>query len=162
MYKKYLIWDSHISLEETKEYDDGILSEEEIWQACVEANGIWLDDEKRNLDIPVEGQVLIIADLGLWNGRHSAYKVEDVDVLADILHNNMNGDSECRFYCDGYDIKCEESHHDGINHYTYREITRSAAAKKLMDKLYMQQPVSRKEITACTRSLAPLVAKVYG
>ena len=39
-----------------------------------ERNGEYLDDERMNLDIQLDKPILVIVDLGLWNGRYSGYK----------------------------------------------------------------------------------------
>lgn len=39
-----------------------------------ERNSEYLDDERMNLDIQLDKPILVIVDLGLWNGRYSGYK----------------------------------------------------------------------------------------
>lgn len=50
------------------------LSKDERIEKMYEINGDYLDDERVNLNIQLSQPILILADLGLWNGRHSAYK----------------------------------------------------------------------------------------
>lgn len=47
--------------------------EDEMW----EFNREYFYDEQMNLNIPTEGRIIAIADLGLWNGRRTGYKLKD-------------------------------------------------------------------------------------
>ena len=50
------------------------LSEDERMERMYELNADYLDDERMNLNITLGMPILIIADLGLWDGRHSGYQ----------------------------------------------------------------------------------------
>ena len=39
-----------------------------------EINNRYLDDERVNLNIQLDQPILVIADLGLWNGRRTGYQ----------------------------------------------------------------------------------------
>ena len=39
-----------------------------------EINNRYLDDERVNLNIQLDQPILVIADLGLWNGRRPGYQ----------------------------------------------------------------------------------------
>ena len=70
----------------------------------------WLDDERANLDIEVDGYIVAFVNLGLWNGRHNGGGIVGTNVK-DILH------SECDYldwYCDRYNVRCKATHHDDI------------------------------------------------
>lgn len=54
------------------EYPD--LTEDERIALMYEINGDYLDDERVNLNIQLSSPILVIVDLGLWNGRRSGYK----------------------------------------------------------------------------------------
>lgn len=74
---KYLIW-SNYSLDyedwrEDLEAEYPELSEQEREEKMYERNGEYLDDERMNLDIQLDKPILVIVDLGLWNGRYSGY-----------------------------------------------------------------------------------------
>lgn len=49
-------------------------TEYERMELMYEINGDYLDDERCNLNIPLSQPILVIADLGRWNGRFSGYK----------------------------------------------------------------------------------------
>ena len=118
------------------------------------------EDEQSNLFRILDGRILCIADMGLWNGRRTGYK---------ILGNNLNevltcgiGCDEKEIYCDAYNVYATGYHHDGRNHVEFREIREDRNIENLTDKLYSGQPVTRKEINYYTKSLLPYVKQVYG
>jgi hypothetical protein len=133
--------------------------EEDIYEFANEESGIWLDDEKSNLDIPC-GRILVIASLGLWDGKHSAYKVINAKSVRNIFKEAQD---DFTFYCDRYNVCAEIIHHDGTNVLEFREITNEGSAlERLKEALYNQKEVTREMIRRCTRSLRPKVAAVYG
>ena len=50
------------------------LSENERIALMYEINSDYLDDERSNLDIQQSRPILVVGDLGLWNGRRMGYK----------------------------------------------------------------------------------------
>lgn len=118
------------------------------------------EDEESNLYKQLDGRILCIADMGLWNGRKSGYK---------ILGNNLNevltcsiGCDEKEVYCDAYNVYATGYHHDGRNNVEFREIREDRNIENLTDKLYSGMPVTRKEINYYTKSLLPYVKQVHG
>ena len=98
-----------------------------------------LDDERANLNIPLDGDILVIADLGLWNGRRQGYK---------ILHGNVSnifttGEDYTEWYSDGYNIKAIASHHDGDNRYLYREIKNDKNIGRFLSDIYEGKKITR-------------------
>ena len=71
----HLIWSNYdIDYEDWREYMEEEfpnLSEDERYQKMLEINDGYLDDERMNLNIQLSEPILLIADLGLWNGRHN-------------------------------------------------------------------------------------------
>lgn len=135
--------------------------EEDIYEYINDNISCWLQDEKCNLNKPIDGDILVIADLGLWDGRRSAYQVIHATKLADIF-NVMGNYDDVRFYCDQYNVKADLYHHDGTNHVEFRLIKKGHTATSLMDKLYNQEEYTREDVRNCTTSLRKAVAKVYG
>ena len=86
---KHIIW-SNINLD-IDDWRDDILeehpdySEDECYRVMVELNDMYLDDERLNLN-KVVGPILVIADLGRWNGRFSGYKEIPSGNIADCLY----------------------------------------------------------------------------
>lgn len=127
-----------------------------------EINNGYLDDEKVNLNIPVGGDILVIADLGLWNGRHSGYRVIQNATLANCL--DYRCDSAEWYVTRNGEFMSRQIHHDGTNYYTYRKwkIGISDESKwSLLDHIY-NGTATRTEIDRATDRLGFDVAKVYG
>ena len=82
--QKYLIWSNYaLDYEDWRadlEADYPELSEDDRMALMYEINSDYLDDERANLNIQLGQPILIIADLGLWTGRHIGYKeIESVN-----------------------------------------------------------------------------------
>lgn len=120
---------------------------------------MWISDERANLDVYTDNPLICIADLGLWDGRRSAYKVIESRKIGDILYDNAD---YLEWYSDGYNIKGTVIHHDGTNHYEYREVRNMDNIHKFLLKLYNNEPVTRQEINYYTKSILPYVKEVYG
>lgn len=138
------------------------IDDDELMEDMYELNSLYLEDEQMNLNIKTEGRIVAIADIGLWDGRRMGYK----------LYGHNIGDclsffSDCAFadfWVDRYDFKCKQSHHDGTNYCTFREIKpdlSSDQADNFFWKVYTGK-ATQKDITRYTRSLAPYIKKVYG
>ena len=111
-----------------------------------------------NLNKTLSNNILVIANLGLWNGRKTGYK---------MLGNNLNeiltvaqGDYY-KVYYDGYNIKAEDCHHDGTNYYTFRVIKDNVNIDNLLDKLY-NGTATNNDINNYTKSLRDEVKQIYG
>lgn len=152
---KYTIWQNiDLNLDDwrddlTEEYPDG--DEDELYRIMRATNREYLDDERINLRQTVPGVIVVIADLGLWNGRRSGYKVINSGCISDILYDE-NCDY-CDWYADDEDIRFTGHHHDGTNHYLYRVFDGDP------DDLY---DMTEEEMIAATTSLRPYVASIYG
>ena len=143
---------------ELNEWDEDIEDEDNLWRYINETLDYYLDDERMNLNVPTNGRILLIADLGLWNGRKQGYK---------ILNNNVNsifdvGEDYNEYYSDGYNIKANCVHHDGCNRYLYRVIREDRNIQNLLDAIYNGEEITRQKLNYYTKSLKPYVAKVYG
>lgn len=121
---------------------------------------MWFEDERLNLRKELNGRIIAIASMGLWNGRKSGYK---------ILGNNLNevltstiGCDEKEVYCDTYNVYAEDYHHDGRNYVEFREIREDRNIDNLLNKLYNNEEVTRREINYYTKSLRPYIKQVYG
>lgn len=150
-YTKEFLSESYPEIEQT---------EENVTQEIYDHIDMWYDDEQANLNKELNGRILAIADLGLWDGRKTGYK---------ILGNNLNevvscsiGCDEKEVYCDGFNVRATGYHHDGRNHVEFREIREDRNIDTLLEKIYNNEEVSRREINYYTRSLLPEVKKIYG
>lgn len=131
----------------------------DIYDFMYETNADYLDDERMNLDVETEGRILIIADLGLWHGRKSGYRILSNRNVNAILSFNYD---YAEFYGDGKDLCGTEWHHDGTNYYTYREIREDRNIDNLLEAIYNGEEISRQKLNYYTKSLYPYAAKVYG
>ena len=70
---KKVIWSSDIDLEDYKEFFEeeypDVTNESEMYGIANDMNDVALEDERLNLDIQLENDILAIADIGCWNGR---------------------------------------------------------------------------------------------
>ena len=132
----------------------------DITDTVYEDIDLFFEDETCNLNKELNGRILAIASMGLWNGRKSGYK---------ILGNNLNevltssiGCDEKEVYCDAYNVYARGYHHDGRNNVEFREIREDRNIENLLDKIYSGQEVTRREMNYYTRSLRPYVKSIYG
>lgn len=150
-----------LSEEERQEMGVDLSDKESVHQYALDCNNTWFSDEKLNL--PKDKlNIVAIASLGLWNGRRAAYAEYTCSIseLMDKLWARSIEDVE--FYVEGNDLQADLHHHDGTNHITYREVTNMKGWKRVAQKLYNNELVTREELTACTKSLRPRVNAVYG
>lgn len=144
-----------------QDYPDGIdedgeevdLSYERYMEDC--AN--YLYDERANLDVPVDGVIVAFADLGLWDGHHQGAKKFGKYVKNILRSSNDYQD----WYCDRYNVRCEDIHHDGTNTYLYRVAKDEEQADRLVNAI-AYEGMTEDEFRKATKSLRPYVAKVYG
>ena len=165
--KRFLIWDEHIDpekwtdfLQEDKEMNpfsyEGLSGREleaEEWQRIQEMNEQYLEDERCNLDKVIGRAVIELCKFQYWNGiEENAFLISSGN-MKDIFRRHCRA-SMCRWYSDGNNICCDESHHDGTNHYIYKVIPESYTGECSTD-------VSLKTLLRHARSMAPYVANVY-
>lgn len=138
------------------------LSEEERIQIMYETNNDYLDDERHNLDIQLAAPIIVIANLGRWNGRFLGYKEIESGNIKDCL--NTDTDYATWFVDKKGDLRCEATHHDGTNYYLYRTYRKGVSERQielLKEKIY-DGSVTEKDINRVTKRLGDSIAKVYG
>ena len=118
----YRIWsNADLDYEEWKDWMEEeypTLSDDERVAMMYEENGHYLEDERLNLDIQLSQPILVVADLGLWNGRRTGYKEIPSGNIRDCLYSDYDYTT---WYVDrNGDFRCDDTHHDGTNHYLYR------------------------------------------
>jgi hypothetical protein len=127
-----------------------------------ETNADYLSDERVNLNIQLSQPILVIADLGLWNGRRMGYKEIPSGNIRDCL---SGGYDYTTWYVDKKgDFRCDDIHHDGTNHYLYRVYKDGVSEyqkDRLKEKLY-EGTATRADVTRITRRLGDEIGKVYG
>jgi len=162
----HLIWsDYHLDYDDWKddledEFPD--MTEDERMQMMYERNNSYLDDERCNLNIQMAMPIIIIGDLGLWNGRRTGYKDVPSGNIRDCLYSDTDYTT---WYVDRLgDLRCDAVHHDGTNHYLYRAFKpgiSEAQMDRLKEKIY-DGSVTRADITRVTMRLGDEIGKVYG
>ena len=161
MMKKHIIWSSEINVKYWEQdfneaKAEGSVSENtDIYDWASRLNYCYLEDERVNLNIPLDGKIIAIGNMNKGRTK-SSYLIFDKNINA-ILKDDYNyGESE--YYSDGYNIRSTK----GDNHYEYREIREGRNILNLIDRIYNGEPISRKMLNYYTKSLAPQVNKVYG
>jgi len=152
-YKEYL---------EINGLDDDPDDENKLYEYMVEANDDYLSDERQNLDIQFSQPIIVIGDLGRWNGRVTGYKMIDSGNIKDCLYADTD---YTEWYVDKYgDLRADAVHHDGANYYLYRVLkdgVTDTQIENLQDKIYNGK-VTRADITRVTKRLGDKIAEVYG
>ena len=145
---------------EDYELDEDLSPEEKIeTEEMYRANDYQdLFDEFKTCTLPSD--IIVIADLGLWNGRHSASKR-----LPNKLEETLYSDCDyMKWYCDENDYRCDATHHDGTNHYLYRmwkEDIEEDEKEEFEDIIFRGYP-TKEEIEKYTVSLRPVIANLFG
>lgn len=162
---QHIIWSNkNLDYDDWKadiEADYPDMDEDKRKEMMYEINNDYLDAERSNLNIPLSRPILVIADLGLWNGRFSGYK-EIGKNISDCLYSNF--DYSTWTVDEKGDLCCEAIHHDGTNYYVYRTYKDSATEEQienLKSKIY-EGTATRKDITKITRRLGDNIGNVYG
>ena len=147
-------------LEEIRETDEPI-TDEDVMQEVYSMEEMWYGDEKLNLNKKLKGRVIAIADVGRWDGRCSDYKILG-DNLNEILWGMGEDVQNIRVWADAHTVRAVGHHHDASHYVEYRELKEDTQFDNLLNKLYNQEEVSRKDIYKYTKSLRPYVKQIYG
>lgn len=166
MNSRNVIWSNEdLDLEDWRESLEELypgFSDDELYRKMLTSNAENLYDERANLNIQLSQPILVIADLGLWNGRHMGYKEIPSGNIRDCLYSEYEYTT---WYVDqNGDFRCDDIHHDGTNHYLYRvykDNATEAQKDQLKEKLY-EGTATRSDITRITRRLGDEIGKVYG
>lgn len=170
--KRYTIWqnidiDADDWRDDYMEYgfngdDKDDIDDADVLDWAYQVNNKYLDDERANLDVIVPNGILVIASLGLWDGRRVGYKEIASGKISDCLYDE---DCDyCDWYCDRYDFRFTGSHHDGRNYYIYRtwaDSTSEQQRENYLEKLYYGK-ATHADMLKYTRSIRPYIAYVYG
>ncbi len=166
MQDKHIIW-SNIDLN-LDDWRDDLLeaypdaTDNELFQLMYEQNAEHLSDERANLNIQLSEPILVIADIGRWNGRFNGYGEIQSGNIRDCLYTSCD---YCEWYVDkNGDLRANAHHHDGTNRYLYRgykDTATSAQIGNLKEKIYTGK-ATRADITRITRRLGDEISAVYG
>jgi hypothetical protein len=166
MDKKHIVWsDMNLDLDDWRddlkaEYPDA--SDDELISKMYDINSDYLDDTRANLDIQLSQRIIVIGDLGLWNGRAHGYKMIESGNIKDCFYSDCDMNE---WYVDKLgDLRCTAVHHDGRNYYLYRAFkdgVTDSQIERLQEKLY-DGTATRQDITRVTKRLGDDIGKVYG
>ncbi len=164
--EKHIIWSNlNLDLKDWREFLEEEYpgrTEDEYYCLMHELNDGYLDDERMNLDLRLSTPIIVCADLGLWNGRKSGYRMIDSGNIKDCLDS---GFQDVEWYVDGKgDLRSTAIHHDGRNHYLYRAVKERVPdwkVERLQNKLY-EGTASYADIVKVTKRLGDEIAAVYG
>jgi len=163
---EYVIWSNeYLDWADWQEAFDGEFdhcTEEEKFQLMNNLNNDYLEDNRYEMDVSVGSPIIIIADIGKWDGRHTGYRILESGNLRDCLYTELDGvtwyvDNKGDFRMDGY-------HHDGHNYYLYRKFkdgidgdVRDDFCEKILD-----HTLTEEDIEAVTERLGDDISKIYG
>ena len=163
---EYVIW-SNESLEwedwrDAFDEDCEQYSDDEKFQLMNNLNNDYLEDDRREMDVCVGSPIIIIADIGKWDGRHAGYRILESVNLRDCLYSELDG---VTWYVDGKgDFRMDGYHHDGHNHYLYRKFkegigsdVRDEFCEKILD-----HTLTKEDIEAVTERLGDVLEELYG
>ena len=119
---RHIIWsDISLDLDDWRESLEELYpgySDDELYDIMVKSNAENLYDERVNLNIQLSQPIIVIGDLGRWNGRVAGYKMIDSGNIKDCLYSDTD---YTEWYVDKYgDLRADAVRHDGTNHYLYR------------------------------------------
>lgn len=144
------------------EIDGDPNDEHKLYEYMVETNGEYLSDERENLNVQLSQPIIVIGDIGRWNGRVMGYKMIDSGNIKDCLYSDTD---MTEWYVDKYgDLRADAVHHDGTNHYLYRVFKDTVSPEqieRLQEKIYFGK-ATRADITKVTKRLGDEIAAVYG
>ena len=163
--KKHMIWSNiNLKIEDWQDYikdqedETGeTYDENQQIEMITELNNDYLGDEKANLNIQVDGKIIAIASMGLWNSRKKGYRI--FDNLPDILSTECD---YAEWYIEGNKVLFTGHHHDGTNSVEYRVLRENRNSDNFISKIYNNEEITKGIMQYYTKPLAPYIKKVYG
>lgn len=164
--EKRIIWsDRNLDLKDWivdlhDEYPE--LNREQLTEKMYEVNAEYLGDERINLNIQCNSDIIAIADLGRWNGRFPGYKVIESGNIADCLYSAQDSNE---WFVDREGEFCStQVHHDGQNfiyYRTWKDGVDDYDKEALLDSIFAGK-ATRADIDRLTEKLGKRIAEVYG
>lgn len=175
--KKHTIWTSEINLDDWREdiiasafeiHEEDYVenygedyTEDDLYLIAKNINNSYLDAERDNLDIHIPNGIIAIADLGLWNGRHTGYKEIGTN-LKDCLYANCDS---AEWYVDSYGRFCStQHHHDGTNYLIYKAWKDNISDKQKENciDLILSGKATPTILTRYAKNIGKVIADIYG
>lgn len=173
--KKYVIWNSDAVDEEFVKDERAEMesvypdqTDDWWWRYAKESNREFLNCTQEALSgIEFPKEIIIFAELGLWNGKRPAWFRTETNEVSKVLTPciTIGGDTNIEYWVDAYgNLRAEESHHDGTNTYLFRVFKDSVSEKTeqfILDKAACGT-LTKDDITRYTRRVGKKIADVYG
>ena len=168
--KRQILWsDLHLNFNDWKDElksEHPNYSQDDLVLTMFEKVDEQLFELVSSLDMQLSQPIIIIGDIGRWNGRVQGYKMIESGNIKDCFYTDCFY-TDCdlnEYYIDKLgDLRCEAVHHDGTNHYLYRVFKDNVSEEQienLKSKLYYGK-ATRADITRVTIRLGDDIAKVY-
>lgn len=168
--KKTFVYTNDISSEDFKEMLRDSVASEDVssmsYDELCSRMSEYLDDEHErvcaDLNVQFNMPILVIADLGLWNGRRRGSALVRSGRLSDCFYSNC----DCAtWYVDGRkNLRCDASHHDGYNHYLYRVFKPDVSDTQIENLQYKiaDGTATSTDISRLTSRIGDAIAEIYG
>lgn len=168
-HKEHILWSNYPSDLNFDDWKDNFsyyypgYSESELQEKMYELNDIPFDDMCRKLsNIVFDLPIIIIGEIGRWNGTVTGYKTIESGKVVDCFYTDCD---YAKWYVDeNNDLRCDCSHHDGSNHYLYRTFKTSLdedEIEEFKDKIY-DNTFTQEDIDKYTDSVGVAIREVYG
>ena len=107
---RHVVWSNeNLDLEDWRadlEEEHPGYSDDKLYEIMCDTNASYLEDERANLNIQLAQPILVIAELGLWDGKHMGYKEIESGNVRDCLYSNYDYTT---WYVDRYgDFRCDD------------------------------------------------------
>ena len=163
--EKRIIWqDIDLDLKDweglVEEYPE--YSEQKLTEIMYEINNDYLDDERCNLNIQCNTDIIVFGSIGQWNGRVHGYKLIESGKISDCLYTNCD---MAEWYVDrDGDLCSTQIHHDGRNYLYYRKFKDGISSEERDDFLekFCKGETTQEDIDRVTDKLGGIIAEVYG
>lgn len=168
-HKEHTLWSNYPSDLNFDDWKDGLkasypeLDESELEEKMYEDNNSYLDDKCVYLkNIVFDLPIIIIGEIGRWNGTVTGYKTIESGKVVDCLYTDCD---YAKLYVDeNNDLRCDCTHHDGSNHYLYRTFKTSLyedEIEEFKDKI-LDNTFTQEDIDKYTDSVGVAICEVYG
>jgi len=135
------------------------VTDDMVYDEWAEMESMWFNDELDNLNQELEGRIIAIANLGLWAGRKSGYKIGGTN-LNEVM--TIGNHDYVKVYSDGFNIRKQSSHHDGTNTMLFRMIRENRDIERFTDMIYNGKPISNSVLNYYTKSIEKNVRSIFG
>lgn len=168
-HKEHTLWSNYPSDLNFDDWKDDLkasypeLDESELEEKMYKDNNSYLDDKCVYLkNIVFDLPIIIIGEIGRWNGTVTGYKTIESGKVVDCLYTDCDY-AKC-YIDENNDLRCDCSHHDGSNHYLYRTFKTSLyedEIEEFKDKI-LDNTFTQEDIDKYTDSVRVAIREVYG